>query len=345
MYQQSGVNIEEGYRAVSKMKKISSKTTINGVLSGLGSFGSMFSLNDYAKYIDPILIAGTDGVGTKLKIAFTLGIYNTIGIDAVAMCVNDILCHGAQPVFFLDYLACGKLDADKAADIVSGVGEGCLQSECALVGGETAEMSGFYKDGDYDIAGFTVGVVERAKIIDGSKVEAGDILIGLDSSGFHSNGYSLINKVFTDLNARFSDIYSGEIEEIYKNKTVGEILLTPTKIYVKPVISAIAKFDIHGIANITGGGFIENIPRMFKKELTAVINKKSLKVTSIFDYIIRWGTPEHEMYNTFNMGTGMVIAVSEEQADSVVNFFTENNFPARIIGKVSEFSGEAVCIN
>jgi phosphoribosylformylglycinamidine cyclo-ligase len=344
MYQRSGVNIEEGYRAVSKMKEISRRTAIKGVLGGLGSFGSMFSLNDYGKYKDPVLVSGTDGVGTKLKVAFALGIYNTVGIDAVAMCVNDILCHGAQPVFFLDYLACGKLEADRAAELVSGVAEGCLQAGCALVGGETAEMNGFYKEGDYDIAGFAVGVAEREKLIDGSKTAAGDALIGLDSSGFHSNGFTLLNRLIKNLDMPFADLHEDFIEDEFLGKNAGEILLTPTKIYVRPVIKALEKFDIHGIANISGGGFIENIPRMFKNPLTAEIKCEKLRVTAPFRYIMRRGVPEAEMYGTFNMGTGMVIALPEAQADEAVKFFGGEGFPARLIGKVTEFTGDGVCI-
>lgn len=348
MYKQSGVNIEEGYRAVNKIKEYTNKTKIDGVMGGIGSFASMFRLNDFGKYKDPVLVSGTDGVGTKLKIAFELGIYNTIGIDAVAMCVNDVLCHAAQPIFFLDYIGCGKLEADKAADIVSGITEGCLQSGCALVGGETAEMPGFYKPGDYDIAGFVVGVAEREEILDGSNIKSGDVLIGLDSSGVHSNGFSLVNFLVKDLNAKFADLYEGEIEEEYKDKTIGEVLLTPTKIYVKPVLEAVKKFNITGISNITGGGFYENIPRMFKENFTANIDKSKLNIPSIFKYIMQNNVPENEMFNTFNMGTGIVLAVDKNQANDIVEYFNEfdgDRYKARIIGEVSEYNGEKVCIN
>ena len=347
MYAESGVNIEEGYKAVSKMKEVTSKTKIPGVMSGIGSFAAMFALNDFGKYSDPVLVSGTDGVGTKLKIAFELGKYDTIGIDAVAMVVNDVLCHGAKPMFLLDYMACGKLDADYAADIVKGVAEGCLQAECALVGGETAEMPGFYKAGDYDIAAFVVGVVERDSIIDGSKISVGDVLVGLDSSGFHSNGFSLINKLVDDMNVPFDSLYHGEIEEQYKGKTIGEVMLTPTKIYAKPLLNIIEKYTINGIANITGGGFHENIPRMFGEKYTASIVREKLNVTSPFKYIMQCGVPESEMFETFNMGTGVVMAVGANEAQAVVdelNSFDAGAYSSRIIGEVVPFTGEDVCI-
>lgn len=347
MYTQSGVNIHEGYRAVSKMKDITAKTKIPGVMSGIGSFASMFSLKEFGKYDDPILVSGTDGVGTKLKIAFELGIYNTIGIDAVAMVVNDVLCHGAKPMFLLDYMACGKLNADDAAQIVSGVAEGCKQAGCALVGGETAEMPGFYKDGDYDIAAFTVGVVEKNKIVDGSNISDEDILVGVDSSGFHSNGFSLLNKLVTDITVPFEQLYKGEIEKRYKDKSIGEVLLTPTQIYVKPIMDVLDKYQINGIANITGGGFYENIPRMFKDKFTASIEKNKLNITSPFRYIMECGVPEKEMFGTFNMGTSLVMAVKAKDAQNVVkaiNEFENGEYTARIIGKVISFTGEDVCI-
>ena len=346
MYEQSGVNIEEGYRAVARMKEVTQKTMIDGVLSGLGSFGSLFQISKFGQFKDPVLVAGTDGVGTKLKIAYALGVYDTVGIDAVAMCANDVLCQGAQPIFFLDYLACGKLEADKAAQLVTGVAEGCLQAGCALVGGETAEMPGFYKEGDYDIAGFCVGIVERDRLIDGSAVQDGDVLIGLDSSGLHSNGFSLVNRLAGDIHAPFEAVYRGEIEPRYRGKTLGEVLLTPTKIYVKPVMEANLRFNLHGIANITGGGFIENIPRMFSKDQTAVIDKNKLNVTAPFRYMMELGVPEMEMYNTFNMGTSMVIAVDRHEADAVLDFFNayDGDFPARVVGEVVAGLGEPICI-
>lgn len=347
MYAESGVNIHEGYRAVSKMKDITSKTKIPGVLSGIGSFASMFSLKEFGEYSDPVLVSGTDGVGTKLKIAFELGIYNTIGIDAVAMVVNDILCHGAKPMFLLDYMACGKLNADYAAEIVDGIANGCLQSGCALVGGETAEMPGFYKEGDYDIAAFVVGVADREKIIDGSNISDGNVIIGLDSSGFHSNGFSLLNSLVKDMKVPFDQLYSGEIEDKYKGKSIGEVLLTPTKIYVKDILNIIEKYRINGISNITGGGFYENIPRMFKEKYTAKIYKDKLNITSPFKYIMECGVPERDMFETFNVGTGMVMAVNAEDANDIVNeinTFAGGEFSSRIIGEVIEFTGEDVCI-
>ena len=345
MYEQSGVNIEEGYRAVQKMADSAKRTKINGVLGGLGSFASMFSLSDYKKFEDPVLLSGTDGVGTKLKIAFALGKYDTIGIDAVAMCVNDVLCHNGEPIFFLDYLACGKLESDVAADIVKGVSDGCVQSGCALVGGETAEMPGIYKDGEYDIAGFVVGAAEKKDILDGSKIKSGDVLVGLSSSGFHSNGFSLINWLVKDFDKPFSELYSGEIEDKYKNKSIGEVLLTPTQIYVKPVLEAIKDFGVNGVAHITGGGFYENIPRMFKEKMTARINKNSLVTPSPFKYIQELGNvPEVEMYKTFNMGYGMIMAVDKNDAEKVVDFFNnKTDIPAKIIGEVADHNGEDVC--
>ena len=347
MYAESGVNIEEGYKAVSKMKDITAKTKIPGVMSGIGSFASMFSLGEFGSYKDPVLVSGTDGVGTKLKIAFELGIYNTIGIDAVAMVVNDVLCHGAKPMFLLDYMACGKLDADDAATIVSGVAEGCLQSGCALVGGETAEMPGFYKVGDYDIATFVVGVAEREKIIDGTHISKGDVLVGLDSSGFHSNGFSLLNKLVPDMKVPFDKLYGGQIEPQYNGKTIGEVLLTPTKIYANPILDIIKKYKVNGISNITGGGFYENIPRMFGDKYTACIDKSKLNITSPFKYIMECGVPEKEMFETFNMGTGMVMAVDANDAENIVReicSFDGSKYSARIIGEVAEFMGEDVCI-
>lgn len=290
-YKASGVNIEEGYKAVNLIKSYAEKTYIKGVMNSIGSFGAMFEL---PKYNNPVLVSGTDGVGTKLDIAFRMKKYDTVGIDCVAMCVNDILCHGAKPLFFLDYLACGKLEADVAAELVKGVSEGCIQAGCALVGGETAEMPGFYRDGEYDIAGFAMGVVEKEKIIDGSKINDGDVLIGIESSGIHSNGYSLVRKLITDLDADFN------------NEKIGDVLLKPTRIYVKPVLNLLESFDIKGMAHVTGGGFYENIPRMFKGKHTAVIEKNSYTVPEIFKYIMSLGMNEKQMFNTFNMGIGLV---------------------------------------
>lgn len=343
LYKESGVDIEEGARAVEKMKSLTAETMVPGVMSGLGSFASLFDLNAFGNYKEPVLLAGTDGVGTKLKVAFELGIYDTVGIDAVAMCVNDVVCQNGQPMFFLDYLGCGKLDAEKAALIVSGVANGCKESGCALVGGETAEMPGFYKPGDYDIAGFVVGVCEKKEVLDGSKVKANDVLIGLDSSGFHSNGFSLLNKLIQDMTLPFLELYP-EAGEEYVGKSIGEVLLTPTRIYVKPVLEATAKFDIHGIAHITGGGFYENIPRMWNGDLTASIQKDQLNSTAPFQYIESLDVSEQEMFSTFNMGTGMILAVNPTDAEDVLAYFESAKFPARIIGKMEPFNGEKVCI-
>ena len=327
-YKDSGVNIEEGYKSVSLIKDYAAKTFIPGVLTGIGSFGAMFELG---KYNNPVLISGTDGVGTKLQIAFSTKKYDTVGIDCVAMCVNDVLCHGAKPLFFLDYLACGKLEAEVAADLVKGVSDGCIQSGCALIGGETAEMPGFYKPGEYDMAGFTVGIVEKDNIIDGSKIEAGNILIGLESSGIHSNGYSLVRKLITDL------------DEEFEGKTIGEVLLTPTKLYVKPILCLLEQVDIKGMAHITGGGFIENIPRMFSGDFTAVIDSKSYEIPSIFKYLVKKGADESLMYNTFNMGIGFVICVDKSDVEKTCNILETLGEKAHIIGHV-EAGGTGICI-
>ena len=303
-YKDSGVNKEEGYRAVELMKKKVSETQNENVLNGLGSFGAMYELG---KYKNPVLVSGTDGVGTKLDIAFKMGKYDSVGIDAVAMCVNDVLCHGAKPLFFLDYLACGKLEAEKANLLVSGVVEGCKQSEMALIGGETAEMPGFYKEGDYDIAGFCVGVVEKDEIINGSDVKEGDILIGLPSSGVHSNGFSLVRKVVTNYSKNFN------------GRKVGEILLTPTRIYVKPILEIMKKFEIKGMAHITGGGLIENLPRAISKGYEAIVYKERIPKLEIFEYIKECGKiDEMEMYGTFNMGVGFVIIVKPEEKEAIL---------------------------
>jgi phosphoribosylformylglycinamidine cyclo-ligase len=320
-YKDAGVNIEEGYESVKLIKEHAKKTFIPGVISDLGSFAGMFELG---KYNNPVLVSGTDGVGTKLEIAFKTKKYDTVGIDCVAMCVNDILCHGAKPIFFLDYMACGKLESQVAADIVKGVSDGCLQSGCALIGGETAEMPGFYKEGEYDLAGFAVGVAEKDAIIDGSKIEDGDALVGIASSGPHSNGYSLIRKLITDLDQEF------------EGKKMGEVLLTPTKIYVKPVLALMEKFEIRGMAHITGGGFYENIPRMFKEDFTAVVNKDSYEIPSIFKYIISLGVEENHMYNTYNMGIGFVLCVKPADAEAVVKELAALGEKAYVIGSVKK---------
>ncbi|MBI6872801.1 phosphoribosylformylglycinamidine cyclo-ligase [Clostridium aciditolerans] len=327
-YKDSGVNIEEGYESVKLIKRHAERTFIPGVLNNLGSFAGMFELGQYK---NPVLVSGTDGVGTKLEIAFKTKKYDTVGIDCVAMCVNDILCHGAKPIFFLDYIACGKLDAKVAADLVKGVSDGCVQAECALIGGETAEMPGFYPEGEYDIAGFSVGIVEKDSIIDGSKIQENDVLIGIASSGPHSNGYSLIRKLITNL------------EEDFGGKKIGEELLTPTKIYVKPVLKLIEKFEIRGMAHITGGGFFENIPRMFKDDFTAVINRDSFEVPEIFKYIISKGVDENHMFNTYNMGIGFVLCVKEEDSNNVIEELGRMGEKAYKIGYVKKGEKE-VCL-
>lgn len=318
-YKDSGVNIEEGYKSVKLMKEYSAQTFIPGVLNGLGSFAGMFELG---KYKNPVLVSGTDGVGTKLKIAFEMKIYDTVGIDCVAMCVNDILCHGAKPLFFLDYLACSNLEAEVAAELVKGISKGCMDAGCALIGGETAEMPGFYSKGEYDMAGFAVGVVEKDNIINGSTVEEGDVLVGIASSGVHSNGYSLVRKLVDNFQVDFF------------GSALGEVLLTPTKIYVKPVLKLLEKFKIKAMAHITGGGFYENIPRMFKEDFTAVIDKNSFEMPEIFKYIMDLGVDEEHMYNTYNMGIGFVLCVDSKDAPDIIKDLNEMGEKAYIIGHV-----------
>lgn len=329
-YKEAGVNIEEGYKSVKLIKEYASRTMSEYVLNGLGSFAGMVELPE--GYKKPVLVSGTDGVGTKLEIAFKTKKYDTVGIDCVAMCVNDILCHGAKPLFFLDYIACGKLQAEVAADLVKGVSDGCVESQCALVGGETAEMPGFYSDGEYDMAGFAVGIVDKDEIINGKNIKEGDKLIGIASSGLHSNGYSLVRKVFEDINEDLNG------EEVWKT------LITPTKIYVKPVLSLLEKFEIKGMAHITGGGFIENVPRMFNgSDFTAVINKDSYPLPRIFERIIEKGVDRDHMYNTFNMGIGFVLCVNEADVQPVIRALVEMGEKAYEIGDVT-CGGDGVCL-
>ena len=329
-YKDSGVNIEEGYKSVKLIKDLVKQTYSKYVLNGLGSFAGMVELPE--GYKKPVLISGTDGVGTKLDIACKKKKYDTAGIDCVAMCVNDILCHGAKPLFFLDYIACGKLDSNVSADLVKGVTDGCLQSDCALIGGETAGMPGFYKEGDYDIAGFAVGIADKDKIIDGSKIKEVNKLIGIASSGIHSNGFSLVRKLFTDLDMEFNG------EEVWKT------LIVPTKIYVKPVLKLLEKYDIKGMSHITGGGFIENVPRMFNgNNFTAVINKDSYPVLPIFDKMVEMGVDRDHMYNTFNMGIGFVMAVDEKDADNIIKDLQDMGEKAYEIGHVIS-GGEGICL-
>jgi len=329
-YKEAGVNIEEGYKSVKLIKEYAARTMSEYVLNGLGSFGGMVELP--SGYEKPVLVSGTDGVGTKLEIAFKNKKYDTVGIDCVAMCVNDILCHGAKPLFFLDYIACGKLEAEVASDLVKGISDGCVESDCALIGGETAEMPGFYSDGEYDMAGFAVGIVDKDKITNGSNIKAGDKLIGIASSGVHSNGYSLIRKVFPDLDEEFNG------EEVWKT------LITPTKLYVKPVLKLLESYEIKGMAHVTGGGFIENIPRMFNGgEFTAVINKESYPLPAIFEKIIEKGVDKDHMYNTFNMGIGFVLAVNEADVSPIIKALIEMGEKAYEIGYVTS-GGEGICL-
>lgn len=328
-YKDAGVNIEEGYRAVDLIKGYAKSTMNPLVLNHIGSFGAMMELPE--GYKKPVLISGTDGVGTKMEIAFKMNKYDTVGIDCVAMCVNDILCHGAQPLFFLDYIACGKLEANVASDIVKGVADGCLQSGSALVGGETAEMPGFYPEGEYDIAGFSVGIVDKDKIIDGHEVEEGDVIIGLPSSGVHSNGYSLVRKIVTDLDEKLGD------------KTLGEILLTPTRIYVKPIQKLMEKFKIKAMCHITGGGFIENVPRMLPKNKTAVILKDSYEIPEIFKYMMNLGVEKDHMYNTFNMGIGFMVCIDKSIKDEVLAELQAMGEKAYEIGYIT-CGEEGVCL-
>lgn len=328
-YAAAGVDITAGYKAVELMKSHIARTLTSGVCSDVGGFGGLFEL-DTTGIEKPVLVSGTDGVGTKLKLAFLMDKHDTVGIDCVAMCVNDIICCGAKPLFFLDYIACGKNVPEKIASIVSGVAEGCVQSGAALIGGETAEMPGFYPVDEYDLAGFSVGVVDKSKILDPSTMKAGDVVIALPSSGVHSNGFSLVRKVFDVEN---SDIKS-PCEEL-GGKSIGETLLAPTKIYVKPVLALLEQVKVKGISHITGGGFYENIPRSIPNGLGAVIERKAVKVLPIFDLIAKVGNiSERDMFNTFNMGVGMSIVVAREDADKAVEILKANGEDAYVIGKI-----------
>ncbi len=329
-YKEAGVDVTAGYKAVELMKEHVKRTTIPGVVSGIGGFGGMFA-PDLSDIKNPVLVSGTDGVGTKLVAAMLLDKHDTIGIDCVAMCVNDVVCCGAKPLFFLDYIACGKNIPEKIASIVKGVADGCVKSGCALIGGETAEHPGVMPDEEYDLAGFTVGIVDRDKIIDGSRMEPGDVLIGVASSGVHSNGFSLVRKVFGLTKEKLETYY----EEL--GTTLGEALLAPTRLYVKPVLNTIEKADVKAISHITGGGFYENIPRMMKDGCTAKVNRAAVPVLPIFELIAKTGNiPERDMFNTFNMGVGMILAVSKETADDAVRALTESGETAFVLGEVIE---------
>lgn len=332
-YKAAGVDITAGYRAVELMKKHVQRTERPGVLGGLGGFGGLF-LPDLAGMKEPVLVSGTDGVGTKLKIAFLLGKHDTVGIDCVAMCVNDIVCSGAEPLFFLDYIACGKNVPERIADVVAGVAEGCVQAGAALIGGETAEMPGFYPEDEYDLAGFAVGIVDKARILDSSAMREGDALIALPSSGVHSNGFSLVRRVF--------EVEGGALEryEPELGRTLGEALLEPTRIYVKPVLALLRSARVSDISHITGGGFYENVPRALAPGFTARIEKAKLKTPPLFSLIARAGEiPERDMYNTFNMGVGMLAAVAAEDADAAVRCLRENGVEAYVCGEVARGEG------
>ena len=330
-YAAAGVDITAGYKAVELMKKHVARTRNEGCLDDVGGFGGCFGLN-IAGMEEPVLVSGTDGVGTKLKLAILTDKHDTIGIDCVAMCVNDIICVGAKPLFFLDYIACGKNVPERIAELVAGVAEGCVQSGAALIGGETAEMPGFYPVDEYDLAGFSVGVVDKAKIIDNNTMREGDVIIALPSSGVHSNGFSLVRKVF--------DVENSDIKtpvESLGGKSVGEALLTPTRIYVKPVLALLEQVKVKGISHITGGGFYENIPRSIPDGLGAVIDKASIRILPIFELIAKTGNiPERDMFNTFNMGVGMSIVVSAEDADKALEILRANGEDAYLIGHIEK---------
>lgn len=330
-YKDSGVDKEAGYKEVQLIKGLVKKTHIPGVLSDIGGFSGLFQL-DINKYKEPVLVSGTDGVGTKLKIAFMMDKHNTIGEDCVAMCVNDILCQGAKPLFFLDYIATGKLVPEKMASIVEGVSNGCIKANCALIGGETAEMPGLYKENEYDMAGFCVGVVDKHKVINGSNIKKGDLILGLPSSGIHSNGYSLVRKLVFEKKGLNLDQFIDEL-----GCTIGEELLKPTRIYVNPVFELIEKFNIKGLSHITGGGFYENIPRMLPEGLTAHLDCSKIDTPSIFKLLQEWGDIDiNEMYSTFNMGVGMVLVISKEELNDVENYLKDKNEKYYLLGEIKE---------
>ena len=335
-YKAAGVDVTAGYESVELMKEHVAKTRIPGVLDSIGGFGGLFA-PEVAGMKKPVLVSGTDGVGTKIKLAFLLDKHDTVGIDCVAMCVNDVICAGAKPLFFLDYIACGKNVPEKIAEIVKGVSEGCVQAGCALIGGETAEHPGLMPEDEYDLAGFTVGIVDEEKIIDKASVKEGDVIVGLPSSGIHSNGFSLIRKVFDIEHADLS-AYEDRL-----GKSLGETLLTPTVIYVKPVLKLLEEVQVHSLAHITGGGFYENLPRAFGENLNACIRKGSWRMPPIFPLIQEVGEiPEHDMYNTFNMGIGMCAIVAPEDAEKAVKVLNDNGIKASIIGAITSGSHDVV---
>lgn len=338
-YQEAGVDITAGYKAVELMQKHINKTKIANSLNEIGGFGGLFPL-DLENIKNPVLVSGTDGVGTKLKLAFLMDKHDTVGLDCVAMCVNDIICCGAKPLFFLDYIALGKNYPEKVEQIVKGLSDGCIQARCQLVGGETAEMPGFYPINEYDLAGFCVGIVDKDKIINKNTVKEGDVIIALSSSGLHSNGFSLVRKIFdvenSDLTQKFDELNS---------KSIGEELLTPTKIYVKPILELLKKVEVKAISHITGGGFYENIPRSLPKGFTAKIEKSKLKILPIFNLISKKGNiPERDMFNTFNMGIGMTLVLNKEDVDNALEILYKCGENAYVIGEIlSSEEGVIIC--
>ncbi len=329
-YGSSGVDLEAGYEVVRRIKKHVASTNRLGCMGNIGAFGGMFDLS-ILNIKEPVLVSGTDGVGTKLKLAFEMDKHDTIGIDAVAMCVNDVLAQGAEPLYFLDYVAVGHNEPAKIEQIVKGVSEGCILAGCALVGGETAEMPGMYSDGEYDIAGYTTGVVEKSKLIDGSKVKVNDVLVGIASSGVHSNGFSLVRKIINDNNIDLHS-YSEELGGV-----VGEVLLTPTRIYCKQVLDVIKNIDVHGVAHITGGGFDENIPRILKDGMGIEVKEGSWPILPVFKFLEKYGKVDHrEMFNIYNMGIGMVLAVDEADSAKAIEILKSHNENAYVIGKITD---------
>jgi phosphoribosylformylglycinamidine cyclo-ligase len=348
-YEKAGVSLEAGYDVVRRIKKHVASTVRPGVMGNIGSFGGMFDLASLG-YKEPVLVSGTDGVGTKLKLAFAMDKHDTVGIDAVAMCVNDVLAQGAEPLFFLDYIAQGKTVPAVVEAVVSGIAEGCRQSNCALVGGETAEMPGMYAEGEYDIAGFTTGVVERSKLIDGTKVKVGDVLVGIASTGIHSNGFSLVRKIFSDNKLDLHKVYpelDGSVsvdgdpsKPRVSGQPLGLVALTPTRIYVRQVLDVIRNCDVHGVAHITGGGFDENIPRILREGQGIEVEEGTWEILPIFRFLEKYGKIDHrEMFNIYNMGIGMVLAMDESQADKAISILKDHGDRATVIGHVTAVPG------
>lgn len=333
-YENAGVNLEAGYEVVGRIKKHVASTARPGSMGGIGSFGGMFDLSSLG-IKEPVLVSGTDGVGTKLKIAFAMDKHDTVGVDAVAMCVNDVLAQGAEPLIFLDYIAVGHNNPAQIEAVVAGVAEGCRQAGCALVGGETAEMPGMYENGEYDIAGYTTGVVEKSKLIDGSKVKAGDVLVGIASTGVHSNGFSLVRKIIADAG---KDLHENIPE--FGGRELGEVLLTPTRIYVKQVLDVIRNCDVHGVAHITGGGFDENIPRILHEGQGIEIHEGSWEILPVFRMLEKWGgVPHREMFNIFNMGIGMVLALDASESQKAIDILEKYGDRASVIGRINSSDG------